>query len=708
MKARDKPRERGGWGGEGKACPEQSEGSPPPRWAVMLLSLLVCTGLKAKPPSEWQRLKTIIADDPLQKKAIQDIVDYWETHNTIPPPPLREKEKSKAAKVIPPPKQKGPPPSDLMLVKTSQQYCETSNRDQWQAWVATLKGPLELYWRALVTRCSQSEKQAISLFQTALGPLMESKSLHAYSLVGHQLLVSMQRRNAMRKEAAATYLDLINQWERDSPRPQDMGLTLPEFMFRKIDDYLFAARYRTLVGDYRKARNLTEKALTIVDASRSSLTKTAKDREALIAFEAEALHILAHRIAVEKKQYKKAVAFAERGLAIAKLPQEWEERFLWFQGLYHYMDKNLSLAEKKWTALLAKTNSPNLLPKLYFWLARIAAERGDLREKETLLTNLEEKFPLDFYSIVAPELAGIRSQELWQKAYGDPKVLAMRLNASHDYDLAIMRSNPEISMALLRAEIFVAAEMFDWAEVAAEKLYSLMTRKFPVARHKDAFLYLSRLLYAAGRYRNAIHVSEMLNEVQSAFWRTSPEQLYIYFPSSYTDVFVESAKESSVDVDLLYAIARQESLFEKDAASYAGALGLMQLIPTTARDVAKETGLDSRLVERLFEPDVNLKLGSRYLKKLAANFSNNPPAVIAAYNAGEFAVDRWLTQRQHEDTLLWVELIPFEETRHYVSAAWRNMYVYKFLNAVNEKVVIKRSVDYIKNLPSDLPEGAKQ
>jgi soluble lytic murein transglycosylase len=109
------------------------------------------------------------------------------------------------------------------------------------------------------------------------------------------------------------------------------------------------------------------------------------------------------------------------------------------------------------------------------------------------------------------------------------------------------------------------------------------------------------------------------------------------------------------------------------------ALGLMQLIPPTARRVARQIGVPPPAQEQLFEADINLTLGTQYLKDLLQRYSNSWPKAIAAYNAGEAAVDRWEREIGADDIEEFVERIPYVETRGYVKLVLRNHRIYKRL-----------------------------
>ncbi|MBB3230402.1 transglycosylase SLT domain-containing protein [Halomonas stenophila] len=139
------------------------------------------------------------------------------------------------------------------------------------------------------------------------------------------------------------------------------------------------------------------------------------------------------------------------------------------------------------------------------------------------------------------------------------------------------------------------------------------------------------------------------------------------FPEAYRDHFLRWGEVTGVDPYLLMGIARRESAYNPEALSPAGARGLMQLMPATAAQVSRRLGLDDPGPYGVLEPAVNIRLGSTYIGEMLARYRGNRLAATAAYNAGPHRVDRWLKEAP-EAFDLFVESIPFRETRHYVQA----------------------------------------
>lgn len=146
------------------------------------------------------------------------------------------------------------------------------------------------------------------------------------------------------------------------------------------------------------------------------------------------------------------------------------------------------------------------------------------------------------------------------------------------------------------------------------------------------------------------------------------------FPEAFAEDFANAAANNQVDSVELMAIARRESAFYPRAQSDVGARGLMQLMPGTAKQVAKHLGLPYRRM-RLFDPDYNVTLGSHYYQSLLERFDGHRPKALAGYNAGPHRVDRWSQREIPIDQ--WIDSLPFRETREYVRAVLAYTVIYR-------------------------------
>jgi len=158
------------------------------------------------------------------------------------------------------------------------------------------------------------------------------------------------------------------------------------------------------------------------------------------------------------------------------------------------------------------------------------------------------------------------------------------------------------------------------------------------------------------------HDQAIMTIAQGRHW----DDLQLRFPLVYRDAVEQQAERQTLDPAWVYAVVRQESAFMYDARSHVGATGLMQLMPATARRVAKRLPEPIRVNgEQLRQPALNITLGSAYLREVLDGLYDNRVLATAAYNAGPHRVRQWLPERTMEADL-WVEMVPFGETRKYL------------------------------------------
>lgn len=150
------------------------------------------------------------------------------------------------------------------------------------------------------------------------------------------------------------------------------------------------------------------------------------------------------------------------------------------------------------------------------------------------------------------------------------------------------------------------------------------------------------------------------------------------YPRGYADVVESGARDAEIPSALVFGLIREESSFSAGAVSIAHAYGLMQLIRPTARRLARPLGLPSDPAA-LVRPDINVRLGTRYLAELNDHYTAGPEMIPAAYNAGQGAVDRWLRERGDRPLDEFVETIPYAETRGYTRRVIQSWGVYAFL-----------------------------
>ena len=182
---------------------------------------------------------------------------------------------------------------------------------------------------------------------------------------------------------------------------------------------------------------------------------------------------------------------------------------------------------------------------------------------------------------------------------------------------------------------------------------------YHVSRHfnRDEMVAQARIAYDLRWYFPAIRTIS-----QAQYW----DDLDIRFPMAHRDTLVREAKVRGLHSSWVFAITRQESAFMDDARSSVGASGLMQLMPATAKETARKFSIPLASQSQVLDPDKNIQLGAAYLSQVHGQFNGNRVLASAAYNAGPGRVRQWLRGADHLSFDVWVESIPFDETRQYV------------------------------------------
>ncbi len=580
---------------------------------------------------------------------------------------------------------KGIPTTDPLLNASAKIFCGVSDqaqKDEWAKWVQGFSAQVKGYWDALVLDCSGKQGEALASFGILYTKLAEAKETQNLAAASVSRAVTLQRQMASRESAADTYNELVKIWQLPGVSPETMGMNKTEFQLERINLTLWAARYRSLIGDYQNAKLHSQSSLSQIANTYSASEKLEKKSKDLLAeYRAEAYHILAYRIAVENGDFEGALSLNLLALQTPGLNEEWDDRLTWFAGLYDYLAGNFESSKKRWENLLNKTKDVSMKPMIFFWLARAYDKLGQSAESRFYLSTIAEDYPLSFYATVAPSIANLVPDRDWREVFGNLQQAKSRLTGGDGLNIEKLRSSPQFGRLLLKSEILNAARINPFTVMSIVELERKILADSTPEASEDLLTYISRLYFVNGEFLKNIALTTKLTTDSGPYWKRHPEQIFVYFPAPFTDIYERSATENAIDRNLLLAVSRQESGFTKDIKSGANAVGLMQLIPTTGKHYAEELGLDSSdISQKLLNPEFNVRLGSRYLKKLTLQYKGFFPAVFGGYNGGETAMDIWMKRRSHADPLVFVELIPFTETKGYIKNVWRNLVIYNYLS----------------------------
>ena len=229
------------------------------------------------------------------------------------------------------------------------------------------------------------------------------------------------------------------------------------------------------------------------------------------------------------------------------------------------------------------------------------------------------------------------------------------------------------------AEMKAMHRAYEWLQLGS---HNKASREWHFALHQA-----SKEQWAAAT-NLAIHWDWFDQTIRSAFKADALDALEARFPLGFEQAVISASTESGLAPSEIWSIIRQESAFNHQAVSYVGAKGLMQLMPRTARAVAKRAKLRTRHPD-LFSPEINVRLGSTYLAEMKERFGSLALAA-AAYNAGPHRVSLWLKRSTFDAPEAWVEAIPFNETRRYVQQVMAFVTVYEWRQSKTPSSMIAR------------------
>ena len=224
-------------------------------------------------------------------------------------------------------------------------------------------------------------------------------------------------------------------------------------------------------------------------------------------------------------------------------------------------------------------------------------------------------------------------------------------------------------------------------EKALDKLknkaeFKMIKELFALGRDKEAkwdWWFTVKRLDTDG-IKTAAKLAEEWDMIQTAVFTIAKAEYWddvkLRFPIAFKDEIIEHAKKQNLQPAVVFGLIRQESVFDEYAGSYVGARGLMQIMPATGRQIARELNEKWHSAASLYEPETNLRYGTYYYKQLLDKFDGQVALAAAGYNAGPHRVKRWRPDKPMAMDI-WIETIPFDETRKYVSIILANALIYQ-------------------------------
>ena len=334
---------------------------------------------------------------------------------------------------------------------------------------------------------------------------------------------------------------------------------------------------------------------------------------------------------------------------------------LWRLGWLAWFRDAHTEAAAAWSRILAIRGGQTYREATAYWLGRADERRGEAELASRRFARLQGEAPRSYYGILAAQRSGRQTPV----APSSPPPAALPADPLEplqaDADYARIEALRGVGLGSFADEEM--AEMTRRALGDSKLLYGLSAAYAQESRYHLALRILRRHFHSLARTGVAT--------APRAFWE-------LFYPIGWRSQLTEAAGGAAIDPLLVAAVVREESSFYPQARSRVGARGLMQLMPETARPLAQARRLALNNAELLDDPATNLQLGSAYLAGLLREFGDIRLAA-AAYNAGPSRVREWWGTRRSDDLDVWVEQIPFDETRAFVKRVMLSWHEYRRL-----------------------------
>ena len=369
------------------------------------------------------------------------------------------------------------------------------------------------------------------------------------------------------------------------------------------------------------------------------------------------IYWLKGKIYEDMGEYKKAITAFRKGKAAVNVKSgEWYEKLTW--SLVWNLKKLKQWKEALELLTELENNASGFSAQYVFWKAQLLEEIGEKEESLSLYHMLADKAPFSFHGLVTHSKIG--------------KPLTLNLVKDHS------QRNPPYKLV---DDLILAGENKLVLKFMKNKIAEY--EKSPPKNPKELF-YLFKSSTKAGFYLPFFQfIGKLPAEEKSIFIK---KYAHILFPTIYDEEVKKANTLFDTSPEIIYSIMRQESAFNPRALSPARAVGLMQVLPSVAKQVAKKQGITYRRRYDLYDPKTNILIGSAHLKDLYNKHGGYFILNTAIYNAGRTPVLNWIKKFPMHDPIEFIQDIPYKETRTYVRLIIRNFIMYKLLDTPNHRI----------------------
>lgn len=368
------------------------------------------------------------------------------------------------------------------------------------------------------------------------------------------------------------------------------------------------------------------------------------------------------RIHEEKGDFKKALEYFEASYKEPVSQPDLRDRIAWLKSWNYFKLEKWNEAKASFEQMRDTVKEPSDKSRARFWLARTLAKLNQNAEAEAELRALQNEDTLGYYGMLA---------------YRDLKESfpPLKVDTEEPFVLSLLNIKELDATTRLTIEWLISVNEKAFAEGLLNKAVEDL-KKQKITK-ESTWLAISSGYARTGLYLPLfVALSSLDASVKDRLLHNHPDLL---FPQAYADTIAEASEKSGIPQEFIFSIIRQESAFNPEARSPADAFGLMQLLPSIAKNLAQQNGLAYEKATDLFIPEINVPLGAFELKTLMKKYNNQFILAVSGYNANAGAIRGWLKTRYRDDAVEFIEEVPYEETRTYIKLVMRNYVFYQRL-----------------------------
>ncbi len=340
-------------------------------------------------------------------------------------------------------------------------------------------------------------------------------------------------------------------------------------------------------------------------------------------------------------------------------------------------------AALQWAQPIIINNPDSILaPRAGFWVGKWATKLGKNESAQKTYEYVLSQFPYSYYAWRSAAILGLNVSNFNTLRQMNPQIVPL------------LRPVPPAGSDTFKELYLLGQDRDAWLQWQTEfqnKMQPTVTEQFTEGLMRlvkgENLIGIDKIAKLEDRETPSEKAEYQALRKQLMYWQAR-------YPFPYLQEIEKWSKERQINALLVTAVIRQESRFEPKVKSSAGAVGLMQVLPSTAKSIAPQAKLDSKKID-LENPDNNIMLGTLYLDHTHQQYGNNSLLAIASYNAGPGNVSKWLQTLPKEDPDEFVEAIPFDETKNYVRQVFGNYWNYlRLYNPETSRLVTKYSAQH--------------